>query len=532
MVCNFTDFIVQKPISYLKVNGKFAKRIKRIKTSMMFTEKDVDFFNARGVDVAKVEAQLKTFGAGFPFLNVSNPATINDGVLLLNNPEYYAGLWDEAIANGEQATKFVPASGAASRMFKDLFHFQNQKEVFPELESVREFFKKIEDFAFFEKLSDYLDGLNIDDSYYFKKIVSRVLDKSGLGYGQLPKGLILFHKYPEGARTPFEEHLVEAALYSVAKNDMATVHFTVSPEHLDAFKKLERQVVGVYEKRFGIKYEISYSVQKPSTDTIAVNPDNTPFRNADGTLLFRPGGHGALIENLNELSGGVVFIKNIDNVVPDHLKPATVLYKKALAGYLVQIREKLFEHIIILRSEPTTESMVAARNFIDEKLNLRLSPAFYILDADSQRNELLRLLDRPLRLCGMVKNEGEPGGGPFWVTCADGSKSLQIAEMSQIDTNDEIAMSIVAASTHFNPVDLVCSLNRYDGSKFHLPDYVDSQTGFISSKSKDGKELKALELPGLWNGAMANWNTIFVEVPTLTFNPVKTLNDLLRPQHQ
>lgn len=498
----------------------------------MFTEKDVDFLNARGMDIAVVEQQIKAFGAGFPFLNITNPATINDGILFLDAPEFYAGLWDEAISNGEEVTKFVPASGAASRMFKDLFQFQSQKEVFPEIESVREFFKRIEDFAFFENLSDYLDGLNIDDPFYFKKIVSRVLDKSGLGYGQLPKGLILFHKYPDGVRTPFEEHLVEAALYAVKRNDKATVHFTVSPEHLDAFKKLERKVAGIYEKRFGIKYEISYSVQKPSTDTIAVNPDNTPFRNADGSLLFRPGGHGALIENLNELNGGVVFIKNIDNVVPDHLKSATVLYKKALAGYLVWIREKLFQHIHNLTDNPTAENILSAQHFLDEKLNIRLSAAFFLMDHQLQRNELLRLLDRPLRVCGMVKNEGEPGGGPFWVADSRGNKSLQIAEMSQIDMDDEIVKSILTASTHFNPVDLICCLNRYDGTKFNLPDFVDPDTGFISSKSKDGKELKALELPGLWNGAMANWNTLFVEVPTITFNPVKTLNDLLRPQHQ
>ncbi len=339
----------------------------------------------------------------------------------------------------------------------------------------------------------------------------------GLGYGSQPKGLVTFHAYPEGARKAVEEHLVEGAAYAAA-GGKAKIHFTVSPEHRNGFEALLAEKVPLYEKRFGIRYDISFSVQKPSTDTIAVNPDNTPFRQDDGRLLFRPAGHGALIENLNDIDADLVFIKNIDNVTTDALRGDTVRFKKVLAGVLLGLQERASEYLKALDAgdlEPIAE-------FIRRELCVKL-PEHY--DA-----ALLRaILDRPIRVCGMVRNEGEPGGGPFWVANPDGTESLQIAESSQIAPDD---MPLMKSATHFNPVDLVCGVRRADGSKYDLREYVDPATGFISSKSSGGRELRAQELPGLWNGAMARWNTVFVDVPVSTFSPVKTVLDLLRPQHR
>ena len=347
----------------------------------------------------------------------------------------------------------------------------------------------------------------------------RAIVKDGLGYGQKPKGLVTFHAYPEGGRKAVEEHLVESAVYAAARG-VARIHFTVSPEHIAGFETLLAEKVPVYEQRFGIRYDISFSVQKPSTDTIAVNPDNTPFRQDDGTLLFRPAGHGALVENLNEIDADLVFIKNIDNVTTDAQRGDTIRYKKVLAGILLDLQDRAFEYLKALEVggaelEPIVE-------FIEQRLCVKL-PADY----DSA---LLRaVLDRPIRVCGMVRNEGEPGGGPFWASNADGTQSLQIAESSQIAPADQPLMK---AATHFNPVDLVCGVRDSKGRKFDLRRYTDPATGFISSKSSGGRELRAQELPGLWNGMMSRWNTIFVDVPITTFSPVKVVQDLLRPQHQ
>ena len=341
----------------------------------------------------------------------------------------------------------------------------------------------------------------------------------GLNYGHKPKGLVTFHAYPEGARKAVEEHLVEGASYA-SSNGVARIHFTVSPEHMEGFKTLLAEKVPVYEKRFGIRYDISFSVQKPATDTIAVNPDNTPFRQDDGRLLFRPAGHGALIENLNEIDADVIFIKNIDNVTTDAQRGDTIRYKKVLAGVLLDLQEQAFEYLRALDVEGCELAPIA--EFIEKRLCVKL-PADY----DSA---LLRaVLDRPIRVCGMVRNEGEPGGGPFWVGNPDGTESLQIAESSQIGPDDQPLMK---SATHFNPVDLVCGVRTSKGGKFDLRQYTDPSTGFISSKSSGGRDLRAQELPGLWNGAMARWNTVFVDVPITTFSPVKVVQDLLRPQHQ
>ena len=357
------------------------------------------------------------------------------------------------------------------------------------------------------------------------------MDEKGLNYGQLPKGLLLFHAYADGARTPMEEHLVEAALYA-ASNDEANVHFTVSHEHLPLFRKKVEECIAKYEAKYDIKINVSFSEQKPSTDTIAVNTDNTPFRNDDGSLLFRPGGHGALIENLNDIDADVVFIKNIDNVVPDRLKGDTVLYKNVLAGVLVENQKRAFEYLELLDSgNYNHKDLEEIIRFVQRDLCCRRADIKELEDAELV-SYLRSKLNRPMRVCGVVKNVGEPGGGPFLAYNQDGTVSLQILESSQIDKSNPEYVKMFTEGTHFNPVDLVCAIRDYKGNHFHLPDYVDHNTGFISSKSKGGRELKALELPGLWNGAMSDWNTIFVEVPLDTFNPVKTVNDLLRPQHQ
>ena len=358
-----------------------------------------------------------------------------------------------------------------------------------------------------------------------------MLKAEGLNYGQLPKGMLLFHKYPEGPRTPMEEHLVEGALYA-ASNGEANVHFTVSHEHIGFFEKKVAEKKDGLARKYGIKYNISFSEQKPSTDTVAANADNTPFRNDDGSLLFRPGGHGALIENLNEIDADVIFIKNIDNVVPDRLKSDTVEYKQVIAGVLVTLQQKAFAYLRLLDSgQYNHEKLEEIIRFVQRDLCCRKADIKDLEDADLVIY-LREKLNRPMRVCGVVKNVGEPGGGPFLTYNQDGTVSLQILESSQIDKTNEAYMKMFTEGTHFNPVDLVCAVKNYKGEPFNLPSFVDKTTGFISSKSKGGKELKALELPGLWNGAMSNWSTVFVEVPLSTFNPVKTVNDLLREQHQ
>lgn len=494
---------------------------------------------SRGINEQQVENQLKQFEQGFPFLKLEAAASIGKGIIAPNDDErnQYIEKWNSYKANGHKVVKFVPASGAASRMFKDMFAFLNAPYDVPTTPFEKEFFENIKKFAFREALCDKCHTNNdksimqlIKDGNY-KAVVANMLNTEGLNYGQLPKGLLLFHNYDDGARTSMEEHLVEAALYA-SSNGEAHVHFTVSHDHLELFKAKVAEKKDIYEKRYGVKYDISFSEQKPSTDTIAVNPDNTPFREDDGSLLFRPGGHGALIENLNEIDADIVFIKNIDNVVPDKLKDDTVTYKQLIAGILVSLQEKAFEYLRVLDSgEYNHNKLEEIIRFVQRDLCCRKPDIKDMEDADLVIY-LRQKLNRPMRVCGVVKNVGEPGGGPFLVYNNDGTISLQILESSQIDKNNEEYMKMFTQGTHFNPVDLVCALKDYQGNAFNLPDFVDPSTGFISNKSKGGKELKALELPGLWNGAMSNWNTVFVEVPLSTFNPVKTVNDLLREQHQ
>ena len=505
----------------------------------MLSQQDLNQIASKGITKEQIDAQLNEFKTGFPFLKLEAAAAIGKGIMAPDEKQKgdYVKTWEEYKAQGNKIVKFVPASGAASRMFKDMFAFLTADYDVPTTDFEKKYFENIKKFAFYEALNKKCEercGKNIDtliSENNYKAVVANMLEKDGLNYGQLPKGLLLFHNYPEGPRTPMEEHLVEAALYASSNNE-ANVHFTVSHEHMDLFEKKVEDKINGYAEKYGIKYNVSFSEQKPSTDTVAANPDNTPFRTEDGKLLFRPGGHGALIENLNEIDADVVFIKNIDNVVPDKLKNDTVEYKQVIAGVLVTLQKKAFEYLRLIESgKYDHEKLEEIIRFVQRDLCCRKNDIKLLEDAELVIY-LKEKLNRPMRVCGVVKNVGEPGGGPFLTYNQDGTVSLQILESSQIDKSNEEYQRMFTEGTHFNPVDLVCAVKNYKGEPFDLPEFVDKTTGFISSKSKNGKELKALELPGLWNGAMSNWNTVFVEVPLSTFNPVKTVNDLLRPQHQ
>ena len=505
----------------------------------MLSQEDLKQIALKGITEQQIETQLEEFKTGFPFLRLEAAAAIGKGIIAPDGAErgQLVAAWDAYKACGKTIVKFVPASGAASRMFKDMFAFVDADYDVPTTDFEKKYFDNINKFAFFDELNavcEKNEGKGIDELIAlgnYKAVAANMLQAKGLNYGQLPKGLLLFHNYDEGPRTPMEEHLVEGALYA-SSNGEANVHFTVSHEHMELFEKKVADKKDEYAKKYGIKYNISFSEQKPSTDTLAANADNTPFRTGDGKLLFRPGGHGALIENLNEIDADVIFIKNIDNVVPDRLKGDTVTYKQVIAGLLVSLQKKAFEYLKVLDTGSYDhEKLEEIIRFVQRDLCCRKADIKELEDAELVIY-LRKKLNRPMRVCGVVKNVGEPGGGPFLTYNQDGTVSLQILESSQIDKSNAEYQKMFTEGTHFNPVDLVCAVKDYKGQPFNLPAFVDKSTGFISSKSKDGKELKALELPGLWNGAMSDWNTIFVEVPLSTFNPVKTVNDLLREQHQ
>ena len=503
----------------------------------MFTPQDKEQLAQKGISEAQIAEQLKCFETGFPYLKLEAAASIEKGIIAPEQTAYLTA-WEEYKKGESTIVKFVPASGAASRMFKNLFEFLGGENDAPTTDFERKFFSRIADFAFYEDLNAACQRLHdkgiadLVNAGEYKAVVAALLESAGLNYGQLPKGLLKFHRYAEGSRTPLEEHLVEGALYAKGKTGRVNVHFTVSPEHRPLFEQLVAEKAAEYAAKYGVEYEVSFSEQKSSTDTIAADMDNHPFRNADGSLLFRPGGHGALIENLNDLDADIVFIKNIDNVVPDRLKEETVTYKNLLAGVLVTLQQKAFEYMKLLDSGQYTQAQIEeVIRFVQQQLLCRKADIKELEDGELVLY-LKKKLNRPMRVCGMVKNVGEPGGGPFLAYNQDGTVSLQILESSQIDMNDPEKKAMFEQGTHFNPVDLVCALKNYRGEKFDLTRHVDKATGFISHKSKNGRELKALELPGLWNGAMSDWNTVFVEVSLGTFNPVKTVNDLLREEHQ
>ena len=502
-----------------------------------FSIEDKNQLKEKGISEHKIEEQLNYFINGFPTLNIKKPASINEGILQVDESDQqkYISIWERYLKSDKHITKFVPASGAASRMFKDLFSFLESGSDKPTSDFEKEFFENIRSFAFYHALNEtcvIAHGMSIDDLIThekYKKIVHSLLSEEGLNYGELPKGLLLFHAYNDKKRTPMEEHLVEGAMYAKDDKNNVNVHFTISPHHEKLFIALLDEIRVELEKTLNASFNVTFSIQKPSTDTIAVDLKNKPFRD-EGVLLFRPGGHGALIENLNDLHSDIVFVKNIDNIVPDRYKENDAKYKKMLAGVLVANQQKVFAYLDKLESgNYIMEDLATIENFILNDL--------YITNDDiieSTKEELvqymIRKLNRPIRVCGMVRNEGEPGGGPFIVENEDGSYSPHILEGSQIVTDE--AKKLASKSTHFNPVDLVCGIKNHKGEKFNLLSFIDKETGFISSKSQGGRALKALELPGLWNGAMSDWNTIFVEVPISTFNPVKTVNDLLRDEHQ
>ncbi|MBQ6032602.1 MAG: DUF4301 family protein [Prevotella sp.] len=505
----------------------------------MLSQQDLKQIAQKGITEEQIKIQLEEFKTGFPFLKIEAAAGIGQGIIRLDEDarNSYVNEWNTYKKEGHKIVKFVPASGAASRMFKDMFAFLDAPYDVPTTPFEKQYFDNIEKFAFYDALNAKCvencgkDIKTLIGENNYKAVVANMLKKEGLNYGQLPKGMLLFHRYEDGSRTPMEEHLVEGALYA-ASNGEANVHFTVSHEHIEFFENKVKEKVDGFAKKYDINYNISFSEQKPSTDTVAANPDNTLFRNEDGSMLFRPGGHGALIQNLNDIDADVIFIKNIDNVVPDRIKADTVEYKQVIAGVLIDLQKKAFEYLEVLESgiynHRKLEEII---RFVQQDLCCRKADIKDLEDAELViylRNKL----NRPMRVCGVVKNVGEPGGGPFLTYNQDGTVSLQILESSQIDKSNEEYMKMFTEGTHFNPVDLVCAVKDYKGQPFDLPKYVDKTTGFISSKSKNGKELKALELPGLWNGAMSDWNTVFVEVPLSTFNPVKTVNDLLREQHQ
>jgi len=514
----------------------------------MLKQKDLDQIRDKGISAETITKQIKNFKTGFSFADLVKPAVISDGIIALTEPEIndLVSFYQSEVKN-KKVVKFVPASGAASRMFKSLFdYFENtpdpkQEELLNKDKSFNSpfnFIDKIKDFAFFDDLKQSMskNGIDLDTALKnkeYKTIIYYLVNNIGLGYGNLPKGLLKFHQYKNESRVAMEEHLIEAAQYATSGDKIAKVHFTVSPEHMEKFRDEIATVLEIHEKNLGVQFDISFSIQKPSTDTIAVDMNNNPFREDDGSIVFRPGGHGALIENLNDIDGDIVFVKNIDNVVPDRLKPETVLYKQVIGGMLIRLQNQSFAYLQRMENKLLLEDEIKEiTNFIVKELNVTLPKNYSDLSLEDRQDHIFYQLNRPIRICGMVKNEGEPGGGPFWVKNSKGEVSLQIVESSQIDQNNPNQKSIMDGSTHFNPVDLVCGLKNFSGEAFNLRNYIDPETGFISIKSKNGRDLKAQELPGLWNGAMANWITLFVEVPVITFNPVKTINDLLREQHQ
>ena len=497
----------------------------------MFTTNDEKLLQSKGISLETVNAQIEKFKSGFPFLDIKSAASVSNGIMAIDNEDFYLNEWEQYLNGEQEIVKFVPASGAASRMFKDLFEFADSSEN-EQNKFIAYFFENIEKFAFYTDLNDVCltnKGKNISELMQIgehKSIIRNLLLVDGLNYGALPKGLLKFHNYDASQRTPALEHLVEGKLYANTKNNVVNIHFTVSNEHRALFEKHIADNATCFEQTFGVKFNIGFSEQKSSTDTIAVDSNNEPFREGD-KILFRPGGHGALIENLNDIDSDIIFVKNIDNVVPDKFKTATVTYKKLIAGVLVNLQKQAFAYLNELENSDISEAKLAViRQFCENKLNNH-SDALEKITKEELVNYLRTKLNRPMRVCGMVKNVGEPGGGPFLTVNNDGTYSPQILESSQIADK-----KLMEHSTHFNPVDLVCGVRNYKGEKFDLRKYIDSATGFISEKSKNGKALKALELPGLWNGAMSDWNTIFVEVPIETFNPVKTVNDLLRTEHQ
>jgi hypothetical protein len=517
----------------------------------MFTVADLKQMETLGISEVQALDQIETFKKSSFFVHLNRPCTLDDGIsrILPDEIERYFELHQEAAEKG-RFLKFVPASGAATRMFQSLLqiYYLPQYLDVAELHSkaiqgvsiacdfVR-FIEEIRRFPFIDDLEQAAskDGLSLEalvQNCQYRTILDYLLSDRGLNYGTLPKGLLKFHRYPAECRTAFEEHLIEAAHYLGNGSGTCKVHFTVSPEHEPVFMALLERVRRCYEERYATCYDICFSFQKPSTNTIAVDLEDRPFRDRSGRLHFRPGGHGALLENLSELEGDLVYIKNVDNLTPDHLRDSGIFWKRVLGGFLLEIQETVHGYLRALQEGVGPGILKRCENYAREKLLIYFPKSYEYWPQEEKRTFLAKRLNRPIRVCGVVPNVGEPGGAPFWVDSEDGSLSLQIVEKAQVDFTSPVQRNIWMSSTHFNPVDLVCGLRDYEGKPFELKSFVDKNAVFISKKSKDGRDLKALELPGLWNGSMADWITVMVEVPILTFNPVKTVYDLLRPEHQ
>lgn len=508
----------------------------------MLSTKDLKQLQQKGISELQFQTQIENFEKGFPFANLAGAATVGDGIVHFTpeEAEEYAQLFDKK-RDELSMVKFVPASGAASRMFKDLIDVEqkyNASEKKIGFARITKCLDNVTKLALSDELNKILEKHGLEAKKLLQEkdyptIAHYILQTDGLGYQSKPKAMLLFHQYNNEARTAFEEHLVEGVEYAKMADKTVHLHFTISPEHRALFQEKVNEVVPKYEARYGVKYHIEFSEQMGKTDMIALDKEGNIVRNADGSILFRPGGHGALIENLNALEADLIFIKNIDNVTTDALRPTTYLYKKALAGYLLYIQETVADCLHQLESLSVSEGALSRiEGFASKLLNIRFSMTYFSRSMRERVSYLGRKLNRPIRVCGMVRNEGEPGGGPYWVRNEHGHKNLQIIEASQIDFNNRFQVDMVKESSHFNPVDLICGVKNYKGNKFNLKNYIDKNTGFISKKKQNGVEMTIQELPGLWNGAMADWNTIFVEVPIETFTPVKTLEDLLRPEHQ
>lgn len=544
----------RKPYIYLNCDGSdcFNQAVRLVEEKYLafqlgFSPADFLQIYQSGIQIKDIQNQLNFFKRGIKKSILDRPARINDGIKKLSKQDvaYYNTLFDN-LKEEKTLMKFVPASGAASRMFKFLSEFVNRFDFEKDTlnsyinkhndTSMKVFLAGIDKFPFYEEIRNYLKYKYPDFTewsreqrvYYF---VKTLLQSPQYNFIEKPKAVLPFHAYSDHNATPIEEHLKESVHYATSKG-IAQVHFTISDTHLNYFKEIIEEVKPVIEEENQVEIAVDFSYQAKSTDTLAVDTNNQPFRDEKGKLLFRPGGHGALIENLNELSADVIFVKNIDNVTNGQLK-LVVQYKKALAGILLELQQRIFHYLRLIEGKEVDKNLLQEMiEFIQKELALKLDGDFYKFKKKYKVDYVKDLLNRPIRVCGMVRNEGEPGGGPFWIVDAKGNLSLQIVETSQVDTNDAYQAELLAESTHFNPVDLVCGTKDYLGNDFDLNQFVDQNSGFIVYKNHKGRDLKSYELPGLWNGAMANWITVFVEVPLETFNPVKTVNDLLKSAHQ
>lgn len=504
-----------------------------------FSKDDIAQIESEGLTPQKVMEQLGHFRRGVKPLRINRPCTTGDGLDVIDSGAVgaYVALHDRESAKGRMI-KFVPASGAASRMFKEWHKLLEDDSLAGGAEHKQAFMDNLHKYGFYHDLARICAAKRIDIGAYIKGLCRRevlelILTEKGLNYGNLPKALIKFHKANDEGRTPVEEHMIEAVEHVTDGSRNCRVHFTVSDEHMVQLKNYAENIRRKYEKVFKVKFIIDFSSQASSTNTIAVDMENQPFRDSSGHLVFRPGGHGALLQNLQKISHDIVFIKNIDNVAVDRLKPHTILYKKILSGYLIDLQEEVYRYLDLLSTgEERISDLNTAAEFCRNRLHMEFPHTFARSRIETKKRILFERLNRPMRVCGMVKNEGEPGGGPFWVEGEDGGRSLQIVEAFQIDGNSSEQKSLWSSGTHFNPVDLVCGLKDFRGNSFILQRFVNNDAIGIAKKSEKGRELKALELPGLWNGSMHFWNTVFVEVPIDTFNPVKTIEDLLRPSHQ